>query len=295
MLNRSCFEYDIHINWRPLSKSNYGGHIESLLGTFNNDIHVLPGSTSSNIKDRGNYQSEKKAVFTLREFENWLVTYITKVYHEKKHRTINTSPIKKFEEGILGDNENRGCGLPPRISDERKLKLDFLPGAERTVQKYGVAINDIFYFDSQIAKYINYKERGSNLKKKFLVKQNPRDIRTAYFYDDEINDYIDIECTDRAAPSMTLTDLKMVRKILKEKGDKQIDQIKIFQGYEELLQITEKSKKESKSVRRAVQKRKESNKKNENYIPTSNIQDEDKVDIFSLESTGFEDIEYDDD
>ena len=35
-------------------------------------VHVLPGTTFSNAKVRGDYDAEGRAVFTLRELEAWL-------------------------------------------------------------------------------------------------------------------------------------------------------------------------------------------------------------------------------
>jgi putative transposase len=48
MLTKACENYDIDLQWRPMAKPHYGGHIERLLGTFNQDIHTLPGTTFSN-------------------------------------------------------------------------------------------------------------------------------------------------------------------------------------------------------------------------------------------------------
>lgn len=79
MLQRACLEYGIDIEWRPVARPNFGGHIERLLGTFAKEIHSLPGTTFSNTRKRDDYDSEGKAVFTLTEFEEWLVTFVVNV------------------------------------------------------------------------------------------------------------------------------------------------------------------------------------------------------------------------
>lgn len=299
MIDRACLEYGIHMNWRPKSKPNYGGHIERLLGTFNKDIHLLPGSTFSNIGERGRYKSEEKATFTIAEFEKWLTVYITKIYHQKLHSTINTSPIAKLQEGYLGTDELPGIGIPPRIKDERKLKLDFLPGVMRTVQRYGIAINDIFYYNNLISKYINFKDGTSNRKREFLVKQDPRDITVAYFYDDLTKEHINLMISDRTIGSMSLADVKMVRKRLKKKGEESIDERKIFRGYKELIDITEETIEKTKSAKRNNQKRRESKKKNTEYFveESSSLIETDTAEIsnlFSEERKGFDEMEFDD-
>lgn len=39
---------------------------------------------------------------TLKELEYYIVYWITKVYHQKKHSALGTSPIVKWEEGVWG-------------------------------------------------------------------------------------------------------------------------------------------------------------------------------------------------
>jgi putative transposase len=75
MLRKACENYGIDIHWRPVAQPHYGGHIERLLGTFNREIHTLPGTTFSSPTARGAYDVEKNAALTLSEFERWLTMY----------------------------------------------------------------------------------------------------------------------------------------------------------------------------------------------------------------------------
>ncbi len=127
MLQRACKEYNIDIEWRPVKTPRYGAHIERLLGTFNQEIHSLPGTTFSSAAERGEYDSEGQAVMTMAEFEKWIVTYITGVYHQREHGGLMTSPLQQYEKGILGTEEMPGRGLPRRIVDEDRLRLDLMP------------------------------------------------------------------------------------------------------------------------------------------------------------------------
>ena len=81
MLKRACEEHGIDLAWRPVATPHYGGHIERLLGTLLREIHSLPGTTFSNPRERGEYDSDAKAAMTLAELEKWLATYIVEVYH----------------------------------------------------------------------------------------------------------------------------------------------------------------------------------------------------------------------
>ena len=132
MLKRACAEYGINLEWRPVARPSYGAHIERLLGTVLKEIHSLPGTTFSEPKEKGEDNSEKEAAMTLSELEEWLAVFITQVYHQRVHSELRTSPIKRYEEGILGTKDHLGTGLPHRVLDEDRLRLDFMPHLERT-------------------------------------------------------------------------------------------------------------------------------------------------------------------
>ena len=88
MLEKACEEYDIMLQWRPVGRPHFGGHIERLLGTLNHEMHNLPGSTFSNPRERGQYEAEQHAALTLAEFERWLAMLIVEVYHQRVHREL---------------------------------------------------------------------------------------------------------------------------------------------------------------------------------------------------------------
>lgn len=255
-LKRACEEYGINIEWRPVSKPSYGGHIERLLGTFAKEIHSLPGTTFSNPTQKGEYDSEAKAVMTLSEFEKWLITYITGVYHQRIHNAISTSPIKKHEEGVFGTAERPGCGLMSAITDIEKLKLDFMPYVERTVQEHGVVIDDIYYYGDVLRRFIHKTDpRNSKLKQKFIFKRDPRDISVIYFYDPEVKQYFTIPYRDTSRPAMSIWELRQATQRLQEMGYNQINETLIFDSYEQMRHEQEKAVKETKQARLSRQRR----------------------------------------
>lgn len=125
-LQRGCDAHGITITYRPVGQPHYGGIIERLIGTMMQLIHSVPGTTFSNLKERGQYNSEKKAVLTLTELERWFTIAITNYYHQKVHSTIKLPPIEKYHQGILGDGSKKGKGYPLRVQGSAFL-IDFLP------------------------------------------------------------------------------------------------------------------------------------------------------------------------
>lgn len=71
-LKRGAEEHGIALKHRPVAVPHYGGHIERLIGTMMGAVHLLPGTTFSNIQDRGDYDSAVHATMTLDELERWV-------------------------------------------------------------------------------------------------------------------------------------------------------------------------------------------------------------------------------
>lgn len=247
-LKKSCQNYDINIEYRPVATPHWGGHIERLLGTFSKEIHDLPGTTFSSPILRKNYDSIKNSSLTLLEFEKWLTIYITNIYHNRIHSNLGITPVEKYKIGIFGDEENLGIGIVPKILNERKLRLDFMPIIERTVQEYGVIIDHVTYYHDILRKYIHSKEKN-NLKKKFIFRRDPRDISVIFFYDPETKEYYNIPYRDTSLPPISIWEFNdIVRNLKKEKTT--INEKLIFEAYRRMEEIELSSIKKTKKIRR---------------------------------------------
>ncbi|WP_284464280.1 helix-turn-helix domain-containing protein [Chryseobacterium sp.] len=257
MLKKACENYGINLEFRPVATPHYGGHIERFLGSFSKAVHDLPGTTFSNIKERSTYKSEKHASFTLAEFEKWMVTYIVNVYHKTVHSGIGMTPEEKYIEGVFGNNETKGMGLPPRFHDERKIRLDFMPYLERTIQATGIVIDHIHYYDEVLRKYINVPNKSKNLRK-YSFRRNPKDISVIYFFDPDLNEYFEIPYRDTRYPPMSIWEYRAAVKKWKEDNTGIINEAHIFESYKKLEEIELKAikatKKLSKNSRRMITK-----------------------------------------
>lgn len=255
MLRRACKEYDMDLEWRPVKTPHYGGHIESLLGTFLEEIHALPGSTFSSPAERGQYDSEKHAAMTRAELEKWLADYITGAYHQGVHSSLGTSPIKRYELGIFGNEDLPGRGLPVRVVDEDRLRLDLMPHVERTIQDYGVVVDYIHYYSDVLKRFVNSKDpNNSKLKRKFIFKRDPRDISILYFYDPELEQYFKTPYRDISRPSMSIWEHREAMKRLEAEGKSEIDERLIFETYNRMRAQVEQAERETKRIRRSKQR-----------------------------------------
>lgn len=256
MLERACRQYGINVEWRPVAQPNFGGDIERLNGTIAKEVHALPGTTFSNTAQRGEYDSEGKAALTLSEFEVWLTTFIVQAYHQRLHSSIGMTPLAKFREGVFGNSTQPGSGLPARIADIDRLRLDFMPFEERTIQDYGVAIDKVHYFHDVLRPWVNAPDRENPKKKRvFTFRRDPRDISTIWFYDPELRSYSPIPYRDTSRPAISVWELREAQKRAEESGAKTVDEAAIFAAYDRMREIEIEAKGKTKAARRSTQRR----------------------------------------
>jgi putative transposase len=169
---RGCQEYGIHIEHRPPARPHFGGHIERLIGTMMGAVHLLPGTTFSNVQQKGAYDSEAHATLTLPELERWLALQIAGVYHLTVHSQLEKTPQQEWSEGIFRKKQ------PPRQpASGEEFFLDFLPAVSRLVQKDGIHFHKIRYWASVLSPW------AGRLKKPLLVKYDPRNLSRLYVRD----------------------------------------------------------------------------------------------------------------
>lgn len=252
-LKRFSDEYGISVTFRPTKTPKYGGHIERFIETLNMEIHKLPGTTFSNPREKGEYDSEAKAVMTIKEVETWITNFIVKEYHNRPHDGIDKmTPMKKYETGIFGDETTAGPGVPNIIQGEDaiRLKLSLLPSIERTIQRDGVTIENIPYYSDVLRQYAEREKPGSK-KRKYFFKRDPRDISIIYFYAPDLKEYSPIPYRNVGWPPMSVWELRKAQKDLKEKNIKDFNEYDIFKAHAERKKIEEEATRKTKAVRRA--------------------------------------------
>lgn len=275
-LQKSCAFHGINLEFRPVARPEYGGHIERLIGTIMKRVHELPGTTFSNIKEKDEYNSEKHASLTLHEFEKWFLTYITMDYHESIHSSIERSPKEQWRIGIFGEGFESGIGLPPIPSDRHTLVLDFMPSALRTIQRNGTTIDGLQYYDACLNNFINHTDDNGN-KTKFIFRQDPRDITRIWFYDPELLQYFPVPLANQVLPPISLWEYRKVYKQVKQESGT-VNEVLIYQALQDMQTIVEESKNTTKKVLRSEQ-RKKSHTKSQTMYGKLKSDESEEVDI----------------
>jgi putative transposase len=193
---------------------------------------------------------------TRAELEKWFTIYVAKVYANKFHHGINTTPLAKYQEGIVGTAQRPGIGIPERIIEPAAFTLDFMPFEERTIQGYGVLIDHIFFWDDALRPWMHaHDPEDAKHPRKFIFRINPRDMREVYFWDPANKTYIAIPYRDRCRPPTSRWEIQAAVKRLKAAGHARVDDVLIFQAIEEMRTVEQESERKTKKARRAKEMR----------------------------------------
>ncbi|MGB6451375.1 MAG: Mu transposase C-terminal domain-containing protein [Steroidobacteraceae bacterium] len=246
-LRRGCEQYGIAIDYRPVRTPHYGGHIERLIGTMMGKVHLLPGTTFSDVRAKGDLNPEKTAAMTIEELERWLGHAIAGIYHRTLHRALGTTPLAAWERGIVGDATTPGRGEPVSVPDPRRLLIDFLPIERRRVRREGVSLHSIHYWSDVLRVWIGEPQQ-------MIIRYDPRDLSRIHLLAPD-GHYYDLSYRDLRRPPITLWEHRQALKRLREEGRANIDESAIFRTIEIMRTITDEAVIASKSARRQRERR----------------------------------------
>jgi putative transposase len=229
VLVRGCQEYGIQLDHRPIGRPHFGGHIERLIGTMMGAVHLLPGTTFSNVDQKGAYDSEKRALLTLPELERWLALQIAGVYHLSVHSALRMTPLEAWKTAV-GKTSS-----PLRYpADGTDFLLDFLPAVPRQIRRDGIHLNNIRYWDNVLSPW------AGRLKQPLLVKYDPRNLSRIYVRDPHGRHW-PVPYADLGQPPVALWELEEARKRLRQRGASVPFEQAIFASILEQREIVRKS------------------------------------------------------
>ena len=260
MLKAACRVYDIDIHLRPVKKPRYGAHIERLMGTVTEGLKTLRGATFSGPDELYEYDPEGNACMTISEVEKWLVLFFAR-YHLEDHRGIGMAPLGKWRQGLLGTKDKPGRGLPARRTDEELLRINFTPFVERTIQAYGVVIDDIHYYHDVLRAWMGVMDSEfPKHKRKFRFHRDPRDISQLYFYDEISKRYVVIPYRDSSLPPVSIWEWRNAQGLAEKRGISKENEKAVFAIINEQRALEEDAASKTKVARREAQRRVEHEK-----------------------------------
>lgn len=272
-LERGCEQHGITPDYRPKQQAHFGGIIERVIGTAMKKAHELPGTTFSNTKERGTYDSESRAVLTLQELEKWLVLAIA-TYHGSVHGTLKVPPAYVWNKSVKPEKIYS-------VRDERAFLIDFLPVEKRNVRRTGFVLDHITYYADSLKPWIASRHRLD----KFIIRRDPRDLSRVWVLDPPSNQYIELPYRSISNPAVTLWEHKKAIATLRETGRAAVDEPAIFRMIEKMRLIVDTAEKESKRTRKENARRSHLSQNDEctKLMPPKNQQKRARAKRFEIE------------
>lgn len=238
---RGCEQHGIQIAYRPPATPRYGGHVERLMGTLMHRIQALPGTTFSNVVERGDYRSEERACLSFREFERILALEVLGPYHNDVHRGLGQSPIARWTSATE-------ITVSRHPVDSQSFLLDFLPYETRVIRRDGVRLFNIQYQDGGLAHLLGSSDT------RLRVKYDPRNLSSVYVELPD-GDHVRVPYADLRREPITLWEHRSAVRRLKDEGRRSVDEASIFAAIREQRAILDEARGQSREARRNVVRR----------------------------------------
>jgi putative transposase len=200
----ACAQLGIILEQMPVKKPWYKGAIERHFRTNNTGLlHLLPGSTMSNILARVDYDPMRDACISLKALVEVLYTFWLDIDAQKWHKGVNGIPAKMWEESI------RAGWLPTLHQNSTEVRILLYRSTERTLRREGIFFQSLRYQHPKLA-YLRSKIGADT---QVHIKYDPSDLSAVYVVDPEsANGWLKVpstnpEYTDR----LTLWKHKIVR------------------------------------------------------------------------------------
>ncbi|MTE16919.1 Mu transposase C-terminal domain-containing protein [Nocardia aurantiaca] len=239
-LRRGCEQHGITIDYRPPGQPHFGGVVERLIGTLMTMLHELPGTTFSNIGERGDYDSDAKAVLTLRELQRWMALAVA-CYHGQPHEGLGgRTPAGVWVERAAAQ------GVPVTVTNETAFVVDFLPVIRRSLTRTGFTVDHVQYYADVLRPLIARRGRLG----RFVLRRDPRDISRIWALHPDTGDYLEIPYRTWSRPAISVWEHRSAVARLREQGRAEIDENALFAMVEQMRAITDTATKSSRAARR---------------------------------------------
>lgn len=97
-LDYAAGQFGITVQTCPRRKPWFKGKIERFFRTMQTDLTShIPGRTFSSIVERGDYDSSKHAVISLKTLNEIVQIWVVDIYHQSNHSSLRQSPASKWE------------------------------------------------------------------------------------------------------------------------------------------------------------------------------------------------------
>jgi putative transposase len=244
-LRRGCEQHGIALSYRPPGLPHFGGIVERVIGTMMSLVHdELPGTTFSNVAQRGIYDSDGRAVLTMAELNAWLVLAVA-CYHGQVHDGLGRTPAAVWAE--LAERD----GTPGTVSNETAFLVDFLPVIRRTVSRSGFVVDHVQYYCDALKPWIAQRDQLG----KFVLRRDPRDISRIWALDPDGTTYLAVPYRVLSRPPISIWEQQAAISRLRQQGRADVDEQALFATVAQMREITDTASATTRKARRDRERR----------------------------------------
>lgn len=205
-------------------------------------IHTLPGTTFSNIFQRGDYQSVQQACIFVDDIDRIANIFMVDYYAQRFHRGLGGVPGHRWE--AMTRN-----GFFPRLpANLEELTILLCPYVKRCVWHYGVEFEGLRYNSSDLI-YLRTELKGAQTK----IKYDPSDLSRIYVqnpFDD--NKYITIPSLDPDyTQNLSLWKHRVIKRMARQYED-EADLPALWRARQKIQEIVQAGLERKKTAHRKI-------------------------------------------
>ena len=173
-LDDACGQLGIILERMPVRTPWFKGSVERFFRTNNTGlIHTLPGTTFSNVLERGDYDVFQHACISLSAFWKILHIFLLDIYAQHWHEGVGGIPVRVWE-------ENLQAGFIPCLHNTvEEVRILLYRSEERTVQRSGIDFELLRYQSPALARLRSALPKGTRVR----IKYDPADLSALYVFD----------------------------------------------------------------------------------------------------------------
>ncbi|MBN1220302.1 MAG: transposase [Anaerolineae bacterium] len=192
-------------------------------------IHTLPGTTFSNIMQKGDYKSVKEACIFLDDIDKIINIYLIDYYAQKYQRGLGGVPARQWE--VMTQN-----GFFPRLpANIDELTILLCPFTERVIWHYGIDFESLRYNSPDLVYLRTKLKEGEKVK----IKYNPGDLSHIYVYNPLDEQYITIpSLAGEYTQNLSLWKHKVIKQVARQNQDK-VDLAELWRARQRIQEIVQ--------------------------------------------------------
>ncbi len=149
---------------------------------------MLPGTTFSNMLERGDYDAARHACLSLNAFWQILHIFLLDIYAQRYHEGVGGIPAKLWDACLQS-------GMTPCLhSNAQEVRLLLSPGETRTLQRSGIEFEHLRYQSPDLARLRTQCGKGALVP----LKYDPADVSKIYLLDPtQQGEWIPVPCVEQ--------------------------------------------------------------------------------------------------